>query len=79
VDIETGELAGPASAAQRELVSYEEPFKLELLEFHRAIADGVAPLTSGADGLRDIALCQNVIASSSSSSAIAFPTAVTAP
>jgi predicted dehydrogenase len=79
VDIETGQLAGPSSATQRELLSYEEPFKLELLEFHRAVADAVAPLTSGADGLRDIALCQSVIAASSSSGAIAFPTAVGAP
>ena len=74
VDIETGVLGGAASAARREVVSYEEPFKLELIEFHRAVTGGTEPVTSGEDGLRDIALCQSVIACALSGKPVPHPT-----
>jgi predicted dehydrogenase len=45
------------------IASYEEPFERELLEFHAAVTEGRAPRTTGADGLRDIALCEAVIRS----------------
>jgi len=76
VEIETGESGGPASVAARELVSYEESFKLELLEFYSCIVEGTEPLTSGSDGLRDIALCQSVVAASSSGGAVVDPTSL---
>ena len=74
VDIETGRPGGAESATRREVVSYEEPFKLELIEFHRAVTGGTEPVTSGLDGLRDIALCQSVIACAVSGQPVTSPT-----
>jgi predicted dehydrogenase len=74
VDVETGELGGVASSVSREVVSYEEPFKLELVEFHRAVTEGGEPLTSGIDGLRDVALCQSIITSATQGRAVPNPT-----
>jgi predicted dehydrogenase len=74
VDIETGMPGGAEAAVSREVVSYEEPFKLELIEFHRAVTGGTEPVTSGVDGLRDIALCQSVIACALSGAPVANPT-----
>ncbi len=74
VDVETGELGGVASSVSREVVSYEEPFKLELVEFHSAVIEGKEPLTSGMDGLRDVALCQSIIMSATQERAVPGPT-----
>ncbi len=41
----------------REVVSYEEAFKRELVEFHESVTGGREPRTPGLDGLRDVALC----------------------
>jgi predicted dehydrogenase len=76
VDIEAGDIAGPATSASREVLSYESPFKLELIDFHRAITAGAEPVTSGLDGLRDIALCRSVIACAATGAAVAHPTAL---
>lgn len=76
LDIETGALAGPAATTSREVVSYEEPFKLELVEFHRSITEGTEPVTSGLDGLRDIALCQSVIACAVGAAPVPHPTGI---
>jgi predicted dehydrogenase len=73
VDIETGDAGGPATVSAREVTSYESPFKLELVEFHRAITEGRAPVTSGLDGLRDIALCRSVIACAASGAPVRDP------
>jgi predicted dehydrogenase len=70
----SGDLAGPSSTVSSELVSYEESFKLELVEFHRAAIGETEPLTSGLDGLRDVALCQAVVESARSVQAVARPT-----
>lgn len=43
--------------------SYEEAFKEELRELHACIAEEREPRTTGADGLRDIALCQAIVRS----------------
>jgi predicted dehydrogenase len=57
-----GPLHGGASSTRTdEIVSYEEPFKRELIEFHECIVDARDPRTPGPDGLRDIALCEAVI------------------
>jgi predicted dehydrogenase len=74
VERETGEPGAAASAVSREVVSYEEPFKLELVEFHHAVTEGVEPLTTGIDGLRDVALCQSVIAAATRGESVARPT-----
>ena len=58
---EGGEEAGERSWRTEETVSYESGFKAELAAFHDAAVSGTAPVTSGLDGLRDIALCQAII------------------
>jgi predicted dehydrogenase len=58
---EEGEPGGVVSRRSEHVVSYEEPFKRELLEFHAAIAEGRAPRTPGEDGLRDVALCRDIV------------------
>jgi len=73
-EMTTGDRGGPSSALTREVVSYEEAFKLELVEFHRAAVGQTDPLTSGADGLRDVALCQSVIGCARSALAVQRPT-----
>jgi len=46
-----------------EIVSYSSGFKAELAAFHQCVVTGEKPLTSGIDGLRDVALCQAIIES----------------
>jgi predicted dehydrogenase len=58
---EEGEPGGVTSSRTEHVVSYEEAFKRELLEFHAAIAEGRAPRTPGEDGLRDVALCRDIV------------------
>jgi predicted dehydrogenase len=58
--IEGGEPGGTHSWSRVEIVSYEEAFKRELIEFHAAIREQRAPRTDGIDGLRDVALCHSV-------------------
>jgi predicted dehydrogenase len=58
--VEVGIQGSPHSFDTLETISYEEPFKLELLELHEAIVSGRNPRTDGRDGLRDIALCQAI-------------------
>jgi predicted dehydrogenase len=58
---EEGEPGGVASRRTEHVVSYEEAFKRELIEFHAAIAEGRAPRTPGEDGLRDVALCRDIV------------------
>src|SRR4051794_28240537 len=58
---EEGEPGGVASQRREHVVSYEEAFKRELIEFHAAIAEGRAARTDGEDGLRDVALCRDIV------------------
>ena len=73
VDLETGQRDDVRSTIAREIISHEEPFKLELQEFHRAIVEGREPHTPGSDGIRDIALCQSVIASATRGTTVWHP------
>ena len=41
-------------------VSFDEAFKRELIEFHAAVSEGRPARTDGADGLRDVVLCQSI-------------------
>ena len=61
--IEGGEAGTARSWRTEEIVSYESGFKRELVAFHDSAVSGTAPVTSGRDGLRDIALCQAIIES----------------
>jgi len=61
--IEGGEPGTARAWRTEETVSYESGFKAELVAFHDSAAGGTPPVTSGLDGLRDIALCQSIIES----------------
>ena len=71
---------GVAPAGSRhveELVSYDEAFRLELLEFRACISEGRPPRTGGADALRDLALCRSIVEAHRTGAAVDAPTAVT--
>lgn len=56
-----GGTPGTATGWQRdEVVSYDEAFKRELIEFADCIETGREPRTSAADGLRDVRLAEAV-------------------
>jgi predicted dehydrogenase len=57
-----------------ELVSYDEAFRRELLEFHGSITEGRPPRTDGTDALRDLALCRSIVEAHRSGVAIEQPT-----
>jgi len=61
LEIEGGDSASARSWRTEETVSYESGFKRELAAFHESVVSGSAPVTSGRDGLRDIALCEAII------------------
>jgi predicted dehydrogenase len=59
---EDGEsLPSPRASRTEEVASYREGFKEELQHFHDCVTNGRQPVTSGEDGLRDIALCESVV------------------
>jgi predicted dehydrogenase len=60
--IQGGEGDGPRSWRTTETVSYEEAFKRELLEFYDVIASDREPRTTATDAVRDVALCQALVA-----------------
>jgi predicted dehydrogenase len=59
---EDGEPKSPRSFRTEEITSFRESFKEELIHFHDCITTGRQPVTSGSDSLRDIALCEAVVA-----------------
>jgi predicted dehydrogenase len=59
--VETGEPGSPALSRCREIISYEEAFKRELVEFSDAVASGRRPRTAGPDGLADLAVCRAIV------------------
>jgi len=61
LEIEGGDPGTARSWRTQETVSHESGFKAELVAFHDTAVSGAVPLTSGLDGLRDIALCQAII------------------
>lgn len=58
--VEGGEPETAHSWEREEIVSYDEAFKRELVEFSECIAGGRQPRTSGNDGLGDLQLCESV-------------------
>jgi predicted dehydrogenase len=74
--LEGGEVGTARSWETVETVSYEESFKRELQSFHACVTEGQEPRTSGLDGLRDVALCQAVVASHVQRAPVESPTAV---
>jgi predicted dehydrogenase len=61
--VEEGRSGTSRSWLTSETVSYEEPFELELIEFHAAIEEGREPTPEGLDGVRDVALAEAIAAS----------------
>ena len=59
---EDGEPKSPRSLRTEETTSFRESFKEELIHFHDCITTGRQPVTSGSDSLRDIALCEAIVA-----------------
>ena len=59
---EEGEADSPHASRTEEVTSYSESFKEELVHFHECVTTGRQPMTSGKDSLRDIALCESVVA-----------------
>ncbi len=58
---EGGEPGTSRAWRQVETVSYEDPFRLELLEFHDMVARDLEPLTTVEDALRDVELCERIV------------------
>ncbi|HWE13892.1 MAG TPA: Gfo/Idh/MocA family oxidoreductase [Solirubrobacteraceae bacterium] len=58
--VEGGDPGTTHSWERAEIVSYDEAFKRELVEFADCIATGREPRTSGHDGLADLRLCEAV-------------------
>jgi predicted dehydrogenase len=75
LEIEGGEPGTARSWRSEEVVSYESAFKRELIAFHDCVVSGTEPVTSGLDGLRDIALCQAIIESHRLGRPVDHPTA----
>ena len=61
LEVEAGEPGTARSHLSHEITSYESGFKRELIAFHDSVINGTRPVTSGADAMRDIALCQAII------------------
>lgn len=73
---EAGDVDGPRGWRTEEVTAYAESFRQELQHFHECVVTGRTPATSAEDALRDIALCQAVIASHRSRLPRDLPTAV---
>jgi predicted dehydrogenase len=58
--IEGGRAGASDSFRQEEIVSYEEAFKRELVEFADCVTTGRAPRTPGTDGVADLRLCEAI-------------------
>ena len=58
---EGGDPGTARSWQTEEITAYDESFREELIHFHACVTSGSAPITSAADALHDIALCQSVI------------------
>lgn len=58
---EGGEPGTARSWQTEEITAYDESFREELIHFHACVTSGSAPITSAADALHDITLCESVI------------------
>ncbi len=75
LEIEGGDAGGSArSWSTAEVAGYGSGFRRELEAFHSAIAFGLVPGTAGADGLRDVMLCQAIIDCHHRGTAVEDPT-----
>jgi predicted dehydrogenase len=71
--LEDGDADSPHASRTEAVTSYRESFKEELLHFHECVTNGHMPVTSGADAMRDIALCEAVVTVHRSRTALKHP------
>jgi len=76
LETEGGDPGTTRSWRCEETVSYDSAFKRELVAFHDCVVNGVEPVTSGLDGLRDIALCKAIIDSHRERRPVDHPTSI---
>lgn len=76
LEIEEGDTRSARARVSQEVTSYESGFKRELMAFHVAATGGTPPVTTGVDGMRDIALCQAIVACHRSGRPIEHPTRI---
>ena len=74
--VEGGEPGTTRSWRTEEVISYESGFKRELAAFWDCVVNGTAPVTSGLDAVRDIALAESVIRSHRSGRPVEAPTSL---
>jgi predicted dehydrogenase len=74
IEIQGGDPGTTRSWRSEEIASFESAFKRELIAFHDCVVNGTVPVTSGLDGLRDIALCQAIIESHRQGKPVSNPT-----
>jgi len=77
--VESGDAGTARSWRTEEVAGYESGFRRELEAFHACAGTGLAPPTSGRDGLADIALCQAIIECHRRGGPVPAPTALAAP
>jgi predicted dehydrogenase len=58
--VEEGDVGTPHAWLREEVVSYDEAFRRELIEFSECIRSARQPVTSGSDGLRDLVLMESI-------------------
>jgi len=78
LETEGGDAGTARSWRTEETVSYSSAFKRELIAFHDCVVNRTEPVTSGLDGLRDIALCQAIIESYRRGGPVDQPTSLSA-
>jgi predicted dehydrogenase len=74
--IEGGDLGTARSWRSEEVIGYESGFRRELEAFGSCVTTGAVPVTSGRDGLADIAMCQAIISCHRTGMPVLNPTAV---
>ena len=75
VSVEGGGTGTARSWRREEIAGYQSGFRAELEAFAACIAAGTEPVTSGRDGLADIALCQAIISCHRDRRPVPMPTA----
>jgi predicted dehydrogenase len=58
--VEGGDVGTPDAWVREEVVSYDEAFRRELVEFSECMRNARQPVTSGSDGLRDLVLMESI-------------------
>ncbi len=74
--VEGGEIGTARSWRSEEVVGYESGFRRELEAFHSCVSTGAVPVTSGQDGLADVASCQAIITCHRTGTPVLNPTAI---